>query len=468
MITVTKSFLNFLPICINLCRKILLRKLRIIVLLVHLAIIHGFAQDASIPIVNFPNNKFTAIPIKKFTIDSIDKDKFVVSGEPAQESVLSNKHILESLLKKYKNQKNINFRVLVARTRYAGNQIEDYTKAFNVATEASQEVGEKCILIIYFKGEKRVYVYPSISYQKQLSSDYLDSLLVRNFIEKKYPDEYVAIGHLCLDLVETINDDFIVDSLDERTGRFWGYLHFNFNGEKFNSHEPPSPLMMRFPNETYKLRPAVEDGNLNVIFTINTDGTIKDIVYALKGDRINELYLKNIFTDWKFIPAMENGIPCIGKISLNFDIFANSNYDTQLNSIKVDNSTNNLVVGSSYNSDITKFDRIPTATVQVHPAIPYEMRSKGISGEFLVRYTVTDKGDVENASVVRVSYWIQDSKYNKKPVIIDDSEKFDYKKGEANISYAVSRWKFKPAIKNGVPVSFTMESPIVITTIRDE
>jgi TonB family protein len=547
-------------------------------------LISSFAQDVSIEKQSYLNqNIFTGIPNVKFSIDSIDANKFVVTKESAQGNVLANKRILENLLKRYKDQNNINFRVLLARRRYAGNQMDDYTKAFNVTTEApdaSRAIGEKTILIIYFKEERRVYIYPSISYQKQLSSDYLDSLLVKEFIDTKYPDEYVAIGHLCLDLVKTISDDFIVDSLDEKTGRFWGYLRIASDGKKFNSYEPPYPSRIIYPRTPFTLRPAVEEGNLSVNFTINTDGTIKDIAYAIKGDRVNELFLKKIFSDWKFIPAMKNGIPCLGKIILNFDFSSNSNNDARLKSRKVDNSTKSLADAISDKYEISKLDQIPVATVQVHPQYPFElriagisgqvvvdyivdvegnvrnafaasssrsefespavdavskwkfrpgiingqpvathmqvpivftanndhdfnaplvninignnnsaiksvdiapkvifqvhpiypdeMRSKGISGEFVVRYTVTEKGDVENASVIRVSYWIQDSRGNKKTVIVDDSEKFEYKKGEANFSYAVSRWKFKPAIKNGVPVSITLESPLVVTMVRDE
>jgi len=560
------------------CRRISFRKTSIIFSIVYLSLISSFAQDVSIEKQSYLNqNIFTGIPNVKFSIDSIDANKFVVTKESAQGNVLANKRILENLLKRYKDQNNINFRVLLARRRYAGNQMDDYTKAFNVTTEtpdSSRDFGEKCILIIYFKEERRVYIYPSISFHKQLSSDFLDSLLVKEFIDTKYPDEYVAIGHLCLDLVKTINDDFIVDSLDERTGRFWGYLHIDLNGKKYNSYEPPSPSRIIYPRTHFTLRPAVEEGNLSVNFTINADGSVKNVKYAFKGNHINESDLKDLFSNWKFIPAMKNGVNCDGDINLNFDFFLNTNPADKLHNHKepvsiikdfyniselpqipvltvsvhpqypfemrragisgqvvvdyivdVEGNVRNAFAASSSrrefesaaveavskwkyrpgkkngqvvnthmqvpivftlnndddfnapsaninlgnnNTAIKSVDVAPKVIIQVHPIYPYEMRSKGISGEFVVRYTVTEKGDVENASVIKVSYWIQDSRGNKKTVIIDDSEKFKYKKGESNFSYAVSRWKFKPAIKNGVPVSITLESPIVVTMVRDE
>jgi hypothetical protein len=299
---------------------------------------------------------------------------------------------------------------------------------------------------------------------------YLDTLLVRNFIDVKHPDEYISIGYLCADLIKTLNSNYNVDVKKTYipTDRYWGYLRIDINGKKYDSYEPPSPSRTSYPIKPYKLRDATEGGNLKVDFTTNLDGTIKYINYTFKGILLNEEDLKKTLSDWRFIPATKNGLPCEGVISLNFDWFDNSeslrdqNAGRWANSNSIQRST-----AKPYLDGISDPDLFPVATMQVHPQIPYIMRRKGISGKFIVRYVVNEKGDVEDSVVTSASYWIRNSNGQEKAVIIDDLDKNQFKIGEANFSNAISRWKFTPGMKDGVPVRVVMETPIITTMGED-
>ena len=451
-----------------------MRYIILILCFASIGFISGCNTEASSVLHDTPQkNLFFQIPNIKFTIDAIDKDKFVVTREPATGAVLSNKYILEKLLKKYKDEMNINFRVLVARHRYSGNQMEDYTKAFNVITDSnnsSKDKDEKCILIIYFKEEKRIYIYPSISYQKLLNFSYLDTLLVRNFIDVRYPDEYISIGHLCADLFKTLDSNYNVDVKKTYvpTDRYWGYLRININGKKYDSYEPPSPSRTSYPKGQYNLRNATESGNLRVDFTTNLDGTIKYVNYTLKGSFLNEEYLKKTLSDWSFIPAMKNGVPCEGVISLNFDWFDNSESLRDQNAGRwASGTTIQRPAAKPYLDGISDPDQIPVCTIQVHPKIPDIMRSKGVLGKFIVRYVVNEKGDVEDSIVTSASYWIRDSNGQEKAFIIENLDMNKFKIGEANFSNAISRWKFRPGMKDGAPVRVVMSTPIVTTIGED-
>ena len=94
--------------------------------------------------------------------------------------------------------------------------------------------------------------------------------------------------------------------------------------------------------------------------------------------------------------------------------------------------------------DISKLDQMPVVRSQVRPRYPSDMRSAGISGEVLVEFLVDPQGDVRNAFVV----------HSSRP-------EFD-----ASALESVSKWKFKPGMKDGRVVVTRMQVPLVFSLDR--
>lgn len=72
------------------------------------------------------------------------------------------------------------------------------------------------------------------------------------------------------------------------------------------------------------------------------------------------------------------------------------------------------------------------------PKYPEDLRNQGISGIVTVSCVITDKGDVQDASVVKTTH----------PAF------------SAPALEAVSKWKFKPAKENGAAVSKKVMLPL--------
>ena len=99
----------------------------------------------------------------------------------------------------------------------------------------------------------------------------------------------------------------------------------------------------------------------------------------------------------------------------------------------------NRVVFSGDYIAIETADRKPIPTFQSRPRYPVALRNAGIHGEALIAFIVDKDGlttevQVENAS--------------------------DKAFGEA-AQQAVSKWKFKPGMKNGEPIRVAMKVPVV-------
>jgi len=91
----------------------------------------------------------------------------------------------------------------------------------------------------------------------------------------------------------------------------------------------------------------------------------------------------------------------------------------------------------AFNPD--QLDTPPMVRYQARADFPYAMRQRGVSGEVLVDFIVDPKGDVHNVSVVHSS-----------------QSGFD-----ESACRAVSKWKFRPGRKGGVPVFVHMQVPIL-------
>ncbi len=94
---------------------------------------------------------------------------------------------------------------------------------------------------------------------------------------------------------------------------------------------------------------------------------------------------------------------------------------------------------------LSQLDQPPTATYNARPVYPDSMRRDHVSGEVLVDFIVDPSGKVRNATAVHSSQ----------------------REFEESACAAVSKWKFRPGIKNGHPVYVHMQVPIVFTLAED-
>jgi len=90
-------------------------------------------------------------------------------------------------------------------------------------------------------------------------------------------------------------------------------------------------------------------------------------------------------------------------------------------------------------------DTPPTPKFRVKPQYPFELRKAGVVGRAVIEFIVDTQGDVRNARVVSCTH-----------------DEF----GEAALA-AVSKWKFKPGIKDGRAVNTRLQAPLEFT-LNDE
>jgi TonB family protein len=88
--------------------------------------------------------------------------------------------------------------------------------------------------------------------------------------------------------------------------------------------------------------------------------------------------------------------------------------------------------------DLAGVSRPPIPRFRAPPAYPWALREAKVSGYAVVDFVVTTTGDVANARVMSTN---------------------DDRFAEAALA-AVNKWKFRPAIENGMPVSHHLRVPI--------
>ena len=83
----------------------------------------------------------------------------------------------------------------------------------------------------------------------------------------------------------------------------------------------------------------------------------------------------------------------------------------------------------------------PQPTDQPAPAYPFDLRKEQHEGQVTLLFTVTTDGRVTNPVVIQASNWVF------RDLALD----------------AVRKWKYTPALKDGRPVSATVNQSIVFT-----
>jgi TonB family protein len=110
-------------------------------------------------------------------------------------------------------------------------------------------------------------------------------------------------------------------------------------------------------------------------------------------------------------------------------------------SMKVDGDDEPLPPGPEIKGDVysgaTTVDRTPQAMSRIQPKYPRALRLDGVEGEALIEFVVTDEGIPAHITVVKQTH----AAFGKAA------------------SVAVSKWRFRPAMKQGHPVNMTMQVP---------
>ncbi len=97
-----------------------------------------------------------------------------------------------------------------------------------------------------------------------------------------------------------------------------------------------------------------------------------------------------------------------------------------------------LIAGGAVYAQEKKFDEPPVPTKTVAPVYPMELKRQGVTGMVTMAITVDEKGNVADPVV--------------KKSTIPDFEKPAVE--------AITKWKFKPAMKDGKPVAVQVVIPL--------
>ncbi len=89
--------------------------------------------------------------------------------------------------------------------------------------------------------------------------------------------------------------------------------------------------------------------------------------------------------------------------------------------------------------------QVPSVIFEAPPQYPFELHKQGKTGSATVDFIVTTQGDVANAFAIAAT---------------------EPEFGQAAVA-AVSRWKFKPGIRNGVAVNTHLQVPVYFTLTPD-
>jgi protein TonB len=96
--------------------------------------------------------------------------------------------------------------------------------------------------------------------------------------------------------------------------------------------------------------------------------------------------------------------------------------------------------------DPALLDNTPATRFRASPVYPHLLKSAGVEGSVTVTFTVDEKGHVSDARVVNSSH----------------------REFEEPTLRAVAKWRFEPGRRNGVPVRFRMQVPIMFALNETE
>lgn len=198
----------------------------------------------------------------------------------------------------------------------------------------------------------------------------------------------------------------------------------------------PAPRYRQPPVYPFELRRRGITGEAMIDFVVDVDGSVVDAVVLRANDvRIGDA-ARSAVAKWKFRPAEIDGHPvrCHMEVPIAFtlnDEFSHAASPGEVRRIPADAAIYNL----------SELDRQPTPQYRQAPVYPMALREAGQQGEVLVDFVVTPDGTTANVHAARAT-----------------AEPF------ADSAVAcVERWRFRPGMKDGVPVNCHLQVPIVFS-----
>jgi TonB family protein len=208
-----------------------------------------------------------------------------------------------------------------------------------------------------------------------------------------------------------------------------------------NVDRQPVPKFMARPQYPAVMREQRISGEVVVDFIVDTNGDVQNAYAHRASHREFEAPAVAAVEKWKFAPGMKNGraVPTHMQVPIQFSLnepvvapaAASPGVSFEIPTTPVPADTH----------DISQLDVMPVARFQARPQYPFALRRANIEGEAVTEFIVDTQGNVQRAYALRATH----------PEFAD-----------AAVA-AVSKWKFKPGMKNGRTVNTRMQVPIVFT-----
>ncbi len=213
---------------------------------------------------------------------------------------------------------------------------------------------------------------------------------------------------------------------------------------------PPQVLSQHPPVFPSALVGKVTEGQAAVEFLIDHDGNVQlPRVVSATDPAFGYAAVQGV-SAWKFAPPTSHGQPVAVRAKVPVDFVA-PKLAPAADSVSVAAAHDNLASDAATANDAQIFnmseaDRVPVARFQSVPQYPLERSRTGVTGRVDVGFICDTEGHVRDAHVVASS----------------GSSELDQAAVEG-----VSKWIFKPAMKDGRPINVRMEVPIQFNIERD-
>lgn len=179
------------------------------------------------------------------------------------------------------------------------------------------------------------------------------------------------------------------------------------------------------------------DGVATVSFVVNEQGNVEQVSVPEATDAAFAEAAATAVAQWRFTPAKQGGQTVSTRLQAPF-IFESGRKPRLLIS---------LASYGSYTGEIVRSQdaSLPEPEFQARPVYPADLRSKGVGGEVVLNFVVTENGEIANVKLVSASH----------PALA------------VAASNALLRWKFKPGVRHGRPVAVAYRVPFVFSVNDD-
>ena len=200
--------------------------------------------------------------------------------------------------------------------------------------------------------------------------------------------------------------------------------------ENFESLEVTYSVLPAYPTKmTFE---GIYDGSAQVIVSVNELGEIEDVYLSAYTHPLFGQLAEEYVRKWKFKPAKLNGEPLsvIKPFDFNFEdrrgVFALGIHEAAATKLRFSN-----FVGGKRIYSPKELDEIPEPISMTTPLYPEEFKGKRVKGSATVLFYIDEEGAIRMPHVTQYTH----ENFGKTALL------------------AVAKWKFKPPMVNGKPVS---------------